>query len=35
MSGEDFRRAYPDWERVAALRDPALRSRFWDRVTAS
>jgi FAD/FMN-containing dehydrogenase len=35
MSGEDFRRAYPDWERVAALRDPALRSRFWERVTAS
>jgi FAD/FMN-containing dehydrogenase len=34
MSGEDFRRAYPDWERVAALRDPALRSRFWERVTA-
>ena len=34
MSGEDFRRAYPGWERVQALRDPALSSRFWQRVTA-
>lgn len=34
MSGADFRRAYPDWQRVEALRDPALLSRFWQRVTA-
>jgi FAD/FMN-containing dehydrogenase len=35
MSGEDFRRAYPAWERVAMLRDAALSSRFWERVTAA
>lgn len=35
MSGEDFRTAYPDWTRLEALRDPALDSRFWQRVTAS
>lgn len=34
MSGEDFRRGYPDWERLEALRDPALNSRFWIRVTS-
>ena len=33
MSGEDFRRSYPAWPRVEALRDPALLSRFWERVT--
>jgi FAD/FMN-containing dehydrogenase len=33
MSGADFRRFYPDWQRVAALRDPVLQSRFWRRVT--
>lgn len=33
MSGEDFRRAYPDWHRIEAVRDPALMSRFWQRVT--
>jgi FAD/FMN-containing dehydrogenase len=33
MSGADFRRFYPDWQRVAALRDPVLLSRFWRRVT--
>jgi hypothetical protein len=33
MQGEDFRRAYPDWEKVEALRDPLLLSRFWRRVT--
>src|SRR5260364_350898 len=33
MSGADFRRAYPAWERIEALRDPALCSRFWKRVT--
>jgi FAD/FMN-containing dehydrogenase len=33
MSGEDFRAAYPDWQRLETLRDPALLSSFWDRVT--
>lgn len=33
MSGADFRHAYPAWERVEALRDPTLMSRFWNRVT--
>ena len=33
MQGEDFRRAYPEWEKVDALRDPLLLSRFWKRVT--
>jgi FAD/FMN-containing dehydrogenase len=32
MTGEDFRRSYPAWTRVEALRDPALLSRFWSRV---
>ncbi|MDR1229179.1 MAG: FAD-binding oxidoreductase [Azoarcus sp.] len=32
MKGEDFRRAYPDWEKLAALRDPLLLSHFWKRV---
>ncbi|WP_263261170.1 FAD-binding oxidoreductase [Pseudomonas sp. RIT-PI-S] len=32
MSGADFRHAYPAWERVEALRDPTLMSRFWKRV---
>jgi FAD/FMN-containing dehydrogenase len=31
MSGEDFRSAFPAWERLEALRDPALLSRFWQR----
>ncbi|WP_407278725.1 FAD-binding oxidoreductase [Aromatoleum evansii] len=33
MSGSDFRNAYPEWERVEALRDPTLMSRLWKRVT--
>lgn len=33
MSGHDFRHAYPAWEQLEALRDPALNSRFWKRVT--
>lgn len=33
MTGADFRRAYPAWEKVESLRDPALNSRFWQRVT--
>lgn len=34
MRGADFRRSYPAWEQLEALRDPALCSRFWRRVTA-
>lgn len=33
MSGEHFRRFYPNWQKLDALRDPALLSRFWHRVT--
>ncbi|MDZ7808854.1 MAG: FAD-binding oxidoreductase [Arhodomonas sp.] len=32
MTGEQFRAGYPAWERLEALRDPALLSRFWQRV---
>jgi FAD/FMN-containing dehydrogenase len=32
MSGEDFRNTYPAWEKLEKLRDPALNSRFWQRV---
>lgn len=35
MLGVDFRAAYPGWERLEVLRDPALTSHFWQRVTAS
>lgn len=35
MRGEDFRRTYPSWEQVEALRDPLLCSRFWQRVTSA
>lgn len=34
MSGHDFRKAYPDWEKLEALRDPTLMSHFWKRVIA-
>jgi len=33
MCGEDFRRAYPAWEQLEALRDPAISSSFWRRMT--
>ena len=33
MSGEDFRTAYPAWQTLEQLRDPALMSRFWQRTT--
>jgi FAD/FMN-containing dehydrogenase len=33
MSARDFQHAYPEWERLEALRDPLLMSRFWRRVT--
>jgi FAD/FMN-containing dehydrogenase len=34
MLGADFRAAYPGWEHLESVRDPALSSRFWQRVTA-
>lgn len=33
MSAVHFQRAYSQWQRVEALRDPQLLSRFWQRVT--
>jgi FAD/FMN-containing dehydrogenase len=33
MSAAHFQRAYPGWQRIEALRDPRLMSRFWQRVT--
>ncbi|HET8710587.1 MAG TPA: FAD-binding oxidoreductase [Spongiibacteraceae bacterium] len=33
MRGADFRGAYPAWEKLEALRDPLMMSRFWQRVT--
>ncbi|MDH3360227.1 MAG: FAD-binding oxidoreductase, partial [Desulfobulbaceae bacterium] len=33
MSAAYFKQAYPQWERVEALRDPLLLSQFWKRVT--
>lgn len=33
MSATHFKQAYPQWEKVEALRDPQLLSRFWKRVT--
>jgi hypothetical protein len=34
MSAASFRRFYPRWQELEAQRDPALGSRFWQRVTA-
>jgi FAD/FMN-containing dehydrogenase len=33
MSGAYFKQAYPQWEKIEALRDPQLLSQFWKRVT--
>ncbi len=33
MNATDFKKAYPAWEKVEALRDPQLMSLFWKRVT--
>lgn len=33
MKAADFQKFYPNWWRVGELRDPALNSRFWQRVT--
>jgi len=32
MSEEDFKSAYPQWERFLAFKDPGLDSLFWQRV---
>ena len=34
MAGSIFRAGYPEWRRVEALRDAAIMSDFWRRVTA-
>jgi FAD/FMN-containing dehydrogenase len=33
MSGEDFRRFYPEWEKFTEFIDPKFSSSFWRRVT--
>lgn len=33
MTAEMFKLGYPDWSRVEAVRDPAISSSFWRRVT--
>jgi FAD/FMN-containing dehydrogenase len=33
VEAADFRSSYPQWRELEALRDPALNSRFWKRVT--
>jgi len=33
MTAEQFRTFYPQWERLARYKDPALTSSFWERVT--
>ena len=33
MSAAMFQSSYPNWEKVEAQRDPAIMSRFWNRVT--
>jgi len=35
MSGDDFRECYPAWQQVESLRDPAINSRFWKRVSST
>lgn len=33
MDGSHFRNAYPNWQRLETMRDPAILSTFWQRVT--
>jgi FAD/FMN-containing dehydrogenase len=33
MTPADFQASYPQWSQLESLRDPALNSRFWQRVT--
>jgi len=35
MTAADFQQFYPEWRRLDSLRDPALASRFWNRVTSA
>lgn len=35
MTPAQFRRSFPDWERVEALREPGFGSDFWRRVTGA
>lgn len=35
MSPDTFRRSYPAWESLEAMRDPAFSSDFWRRVTGA
>lgn len=35
MPAAAFKRGYPQWEAVARLRDPRIRSRFWQRTAES
>ena len=34
MTPEQFRAYYPNWERFARFKDPAITSSFWERVTS-
>jgi hypothetical protein len=33
ISATHFKQGYPDWEKIEALRDKQLLSKFWQRVT--
>lgn len=33
MSAETFRQCYPQWQQLETMRDPAIQSDFWRRVT--
>jgi hypothetical protein len=33
MSGAEFRAAYPQWQQLKSLRDPAILSHFRKRMT--
>ena len=35
ISADMFQSGYPDWQRVETLRDPAISSSFWQRVSQS
>ena len=34
MSAETFQRGFPDWQKLEEIRDPAMQSDFWRRVSA-
>ena len=34
MTGETYRKTYPNWEALEKARDPMISSSFWRRVTA-